>query len=713
MEQIAQLTDLRLKYSETLNLIKDYPDIQRLRAETRYLLIKECEDFLKHEFERLSKKFRRSRAIEEFCDINGLNRGTLYRHMKRYREGGIEALVSAYGPRKSRGPVADIILPIIKEIIEPGKGYKPILNKLVVICKQRGIKAPIYATFRHIIIANGLSDLVVRKKVLKTPLVESPPIEKKETLNKDLKPYKIYTPEWIRVVNKKAFNVAICKYSLILPLLNPCLDRKEKDKLIDEITLEKHHPLPGVTIKMTRATLLKYISIVRKKGFDGLIRIYSYHKPKKYKNIIRATFRIDMNNPLACLQQLKEVIEATDTTSSTAKKTSLNFLAHCLCFANPKVHAHRPIFLERPLTKEEILKLKYLKAYRHDGAKDRATGILMANNNRSMLEISMATGRNIATIYRWLKKYKDEGIDFIVIKHDSTKNNPELRHRKNRIIKILHHSPKDYGINRTSWILRHIALVYKNEYGKTLSKSLIRKSIKATKYSWRSARRVLTSPDPKYREKTKKVLDTLRNLESNDAFFFIDEGGPYQVKKYGGKSWTPKGAIKTFPQFQKPKGRVTFIGGLDALKNHVTLFFTKSKNTAAVVCLIKILFYRYHGYSTLYLTWDCASWHRSKKLQECLDKLNADEKSPSIKVVPLPKQSQFLNVIESVFSGMKKAVIFNSDYQSEYEMKVAIDRHFQERNEFYKENPKRVGNKIWDKEYYNLDELDSGLFRRM
>ena len=93
-----------------------------------------------------------------------------------------------------------------------------------------------------------------------------------------------------------------------------------------------------------------------------------------------------------------------------------------------------------------------------------------------------------------------------------------------------------------------------------------------------------------------------------------------------------------------------------------------------------------------------------------MDKLNADRKGPSIKVVPLPKQSQFLNVIESVFGGMKKAVIFNSDYSSEYGMRSAISRHFRERNEYYRANPKRAGKKIWDKEYY---KLDSGLFKRM
>jgi hypothetical protein len=57
-----------------------------------------------------------------------------------------------------------------------------------------------------------------------------------------------------------------------------------------------------------------------------------------------------------------------------------------------------------------------------------------------------------------------------------------------------------------------------------------------------------------------------------------------------------------------------------------------------------------------------------------------------------------LNVIESVFSGMAKAVIHNSNYQSVEECKVAIDRHFDERNQHFKDHPKRAGKKIWGQE---------------
>jgi hypothetical protein len=56
------------------------------------------------------------------------------------------------------------------------------------------------------------------------------------------------------------------------------------------------------------------------------------------------------------------------------------------------------------------------------------------------------------------------------------------------------------------------------------------------------------------------------------------------------------------------------------------------------------------------------------------------------------------NVIESVFSGMARAIIHNSDYKTADDAKTAINRYFEERNTHFKRSPRRAGNKIWRKE---------------
>ena len=50
------------------------------------------------------------------------------------------------------------------------------------------------------------------------------------------------------------------------------------------------------------------------------------------------------------------------------------------------------------------------------------------------------------------------------------------------------------------------------------------------------------------------------------------------------------------------------------------------------------------------------------------------------------RRRPFLNVIKSVFSGMARAIIHNSDYASVDEAKAAIDR---ERNSHFREHPRR------------------------
>jgi hypothetical protein len=71
-----------------------------------------------------------------------------------------------------------------------------------------------------------------------------------------------------------------------------------------------------------------------------------------------------------------------------------------------------------------------------------------------------------------------------------------------------------------------------------------------------------------------------------------------------------------------------------------------------------------------------------------------------------------LNVIESVFSGMKRAVIHHSDYDGETAMTSAISAHFKDRNDFFKQNPRRAGKKIWDIDFFeHHDNLRSGNYR--
>ena len=103
----------------------------------------------------------------------------------------------------------------------------------------------------------------------------------------------------------------------------------------------------------------------------------------------------------------------------------------------------------------------------------------------------------------------------------------------------------------------------------------------------------------------------------------------------------------------------------------------------------------------IYLSWDAASWHISKCLGQRIEENNAAALSrggPTVETAPLPSGAQFLNVIESVFSGMARAVIHNSDYKTLDDAKAAVDRYFADRNAHFMQHPRRAGAKIWGRE---------------
>ena len=241
------------------------------------------------------------------------------------------------------------------------------------------------------------------------------------------------------------------------------------------------------------------------------------------------------------------------------------------------------------------------------------------------------------------------------------------------------------------------------EGGTHIGKNGICKVIKNEGYTLRKTREVLTSNDPEYREKLQKITRTLQCLGPTDRFFSIDEYGPVSVRERAGRRRAQRGEKPTIPQYQVPKGNVTVTAALELSSNQITHFYSQKKDTAEMVKLLYHLLDEYQGSRCLYLSWDAASWHDSKAFRAEIERVNQRDyrrtyQTPTVKLRPLPARAQFLNVIESVFSGLSQSVIHNSNYQSVEEMKAAIDRYIAERNEHFRLNPRKAGNKIWGSE---------------
>jgi transposase len=356
-----------------------------------------------------------------------------------------------------------------------------------------------------------------------------------------------------------------------------------------------------------------------------------------------------------------------------------------------------------------------LKHIKHGSAQQRKKVATVLARKRGISNRLTAKAINASrnTTKQYYRLYFEGGVDKLFAR--STRRRPDVDGscavRRVRVLELLHHKPNEFGINRTSWTQPALSRAYHQTYGEHISRRAIVKVIRAQGYRWKKARRVLTSPDPCYREKVEVLLGVLHSLTASEVFFFLDEWGPIQVRKRGGRAYRDTDA--TIARRQILRGTVSLVGALSAISNQMTWGFIGTKDSAAMLDMIEILYNQHVDKTRLYVTWDAVAWHNSSSLLEDLDRFNEDTRKlatgPIIELVPLPTSSQFLNVIEGVLSGMTRAVVHNSDYESPARMKRAISTHFVERNEFFRENPKRVGKKIWERDFFgDCESLRSG-----
>jgi transposase len=350
---------------------------------------------------------------------------------------------------------------------------------------------------------------------------------------------------------------------------------------------------------------------------------------------------------------------------------------------------------------------------------------ILESRNLSPKNIATKIERSQNDVEKWIQAFNRFGLEGLK-KPDGRRGPVKWRERERRaairdqkarrLLEIVHAKPSAYGINRSSWNRPSLVRAYAQEHNETISVGYTGHLLRQFGYAIRKARKVLTSPDPHYREKVDLLLSTLRNLKPGELFFFVDELGPLRVKKYGGRALVRKNEVLTYPQEQAHRGVIIMSGALSATTNQMTWVYGRAKDTRAMIDLLELLYNQYISSPKLYVAWDTASWHKSAMLIEWLDDFNATTRmtseGPPIELVPLPTSSQFLDVIEAVFSGMKRAVIHHSNYLDASEMKKAISLHFTERNAYFRENPRRAGNQVWKIDFFDDNEnIRSGNYR--
>lgn len=312
-----------------------------------------------------------------------------------------------------------------------------------------------------------------------------------------------------------------------------------------------------------------------------------------------------------------------------------------------------------------------------------------------------------STMLKWLRTYEAGGLGALARpgnkKPLSKERQSAIEGKMDELVHLVRQSPKLHGIDKNSWTITDLAYAFGKLLGKPVSYSQVSIYLKKRGIRYKRAREVLVSSDPQFREKYGAIQYALENLGPKQKFFSIDEYGPKSVRPKGGRMLVTRGEIPVYRKVDKGKGRFICTCALELSANQLTWFYSAKKDTGEIIKLIDVLSLQYAGEERLYLSWDAASWHDSQQLRDYLAMVNDADyrlklKTPEIVLLPLPARTPHLNVIESVFSGMARSVIHNSDYDSVEACTEAIDRYFNRRNAHFKKYPKKAGKKIWGKE---------------
>jgi len=333
------------------------------------------------------------------------------------------------------------------------------------------------------------------------------------------------------------------------------------------------------------------------------------------------------------------------------------------------------------------------------GDRRRSIAVLAKRSGLQIGSICRAFNLSRQSFRRYVRLFDEGGAAALFAARISPLRKFDNEGVKKAVFRLLHQPPSNFGINRTTWKMADLSRTMK-ETGEPAGEDVIRKIVKQAGYRWRKARVVLTSNDSEFSEKLHHIQLILSALKPDEAFFSIDEYGPFAIKAQPGRVLIGPNEQRLVPQRQRSKGSLILTAGIELSSNQVTHFYSTKKNTDEMIRLMQVLVTQYGDRRKLYLSWDAASWHVSKKLFEHIDKHNfaVGSKGPTVETAPLPARAQFLNVIESIFSGMSRAIIQNSDYNSVDDAKTAIDRYFNERNAHFRDHPKRAGGKVWGKE---------------
>ena len=308
---------------------------------------------------------------------------------------------------------------------------------------------------------------------------------------------------------------------------------------------------------------------------------------------------------------------------------------------------------------KKVLEAEIKKCREVSDKRNRACVILGHDEGLTIEQMAKTFRLSQATIYNYLKDYKDE---------EKLQNEPrggrESKLNEEQTQELVQHLTETTYLKTTQ-----VCAYVEEKYGISYARSGMTDWLKGQDFVYKKPKKVPGKLDPEKQEVFIKEYKELKaDLKEDEEIYFIDAVHPeHQSQVVSG--WIKKGEQKTLPTTGKQLR--LHVNGALSLKGMKVL--TKEYETIDAEAMVDFLKKLENSSSakTIYVIMDNARANKNKKIEEFLT-------TSKIKIRYLPPYSPNLNPIERLWKIMREKKMYNKYYETSVSF-------FQEIRSFFKD----------------------------
>jgi transposase len=247
----------------------------------------------------------------------------------------------------------------------------------------------------------------------------------------------------------------------------------------------------------------------------------------------------------------------------------------------------------------------------------RALAIIHLSNNHTVLEVAEMIQAARSTIYRWISEFDERGEQSLIIQYGGHPICTVTTHVKRLMKKLIESVPHAYSYLRSTWTSEMIAVEIGRQIGVKIHSSTVRRQIKKLGYRWNRARPTLFKRDPRKREKLRAIYQAIKNVKSEEAVLFVDEGEVCFVPKIG-FTWTKIGHQQAIPTPGVKNEKSFLAASLDNQTGQVLYAERPRNNSDLFIDLLDKIKTEYQSKLKVTLILDNYCTHKSKVTRQWL-----------------------------------------------------------------------------------------------